>query len=129
MSISIHAPLTGSDAIGFFVAHRAPYFNPRSPYGERHVFLQEEFGRLLFQSTLPLRGATFFQQDILSTVADFNPRSPYGERLLLHRTLYLPFSFQSTLPLRGATHRRKRYDKARNYFNPRSPYGERLSQL
>ena len=79
--ISIHAPLTGSDQGGTRCVCRPVYFNPRSPYGERQIRLKEArmksnfnprspYGeRLLpsvsintgsgFQSTLPLRGATF----------------------------------------------------------------------
>ena len=33
-------------------------FNPRSPYGERHVDAKIGSGSAGFQSTLPLRGAT-----------------------------------------------------------------------
>ena len=78
--ISIHAPLTGSDMVIAYKVTNPVNFNPRSPYGERRL-------------------CTTWAQDAFY----FNPRSPYGERLELHRTLYLPFSFQSTLPLRGAT--------------------------
>ena len=55
--ISIHAPLTGSDFR--LVVIRIPLldFNPRSPYGERHIL-----------------------QKFISRRRDFNPRSPYGER-------------------------------------------------
>ena len=57
--ISIHAPLTGSDA-GKFTLHRGGVdFNPRSPYGERRTQINNEFVDLKFQSTLPLRGATY----------------------------------------------------------------------
>ena len=56
--ISIHAPLTGSDimeagriCIGFD-------FNPRSPYGERRYASAYRLATPVFQSTLPLRGAT-----------------------------------------------------------------------
>ena len=35
------------------------YFNPRSPYGERPETKKKEFAILAFQSTLPLRGATY----------------------------------------------------------------------
>src|SRR5699024_1488158 len=79
------------------------YFNPRSPYGERH-----------------------FRLPAWCIPADFNPRSPYGERLRRNRimlkaaiiSIHAPLtgsdfrtaenmershSFQSTLPLRGAT--------------------------
>ena len=55
-------------------------FNPRSPCGERQVLAGEEDGPDVFQSTLPLRGATY-------------PR----------RHTPIKVEFQSTLPLRGAT--------------------------
>ena len=37
LSISIHAPLTGSDRGGTRCVCRPVYFNPRSPYGERRI--------------------------------------------------------------------------------------------
>ena len=101
--ISIHVPLAGSDDQGKRRGRRPKNFNPRSPYGERLDCL--EFCQLLrrisihtplagsdslilpsrvlvsiFQSTLPLRGAT-------KSSPNCTPR----------------FEFQSTLPLRGAT--------------------------
>ena len=101
------------------------YFNPRSPYGERLLsavsdicvsifqsplplrgatlpFLMRSSGSL-FQSTLPLRGATCFNAGHADGAPNFNPRSPYGER---HTA-----GIQSVEPVD---------------FNPRSPYGERL---
>ena len=56
--ISIHAPLTGSDARVGMLDLWHPDFNPRSPYGERRVDKPGSWTELLFQSTLPLRGAT-----------------------------------------------------------------------
>ena len=57
-SISIHAPLTGSDCSAGSWTSATRYFNPRSPYGERHQ--RHSIGQIAdqFQSTLPLRGAT-----------------------------------------------------------------------
>ena len=122
--ISIHAPLTGSDTPKVTVKEKHKNFNPRSPYGERRFSGGNSFDRLnfnprspygerqnssgcqsllfLFQSTLPLRGATVARRightgrkisihapltgsdptDNLQsdTIWDFNPRSPYGER-------------------------------------------------
>ena len=60
---------------------RLPYFNPRSPCGERHA--QAYTDKLIHQH--------------------FNPRSPCGERRLHHPTTPVSNSFQSTLPVWGAT--------------------------
>ena len=100
--ISIHAPLTGSD---HDTSHYGPHrndFNPRSPYGERPRDDPLRALRQRFQSTLPLRGATFRSIGKQYSIAisihapltgsdyapapsaarplNFNPRSPYGER-------------------------------------------------
>ena len=58
MDISIHAPLTGSDFPVHSKRRTGKYFNPRSPYGERPGINVDFNGNRLFQSTLPLRGAT-----------------------------------------------------------------------
>ena len=59
---------------------RFSYFNPRSPRGERLLRSSGPAGCLVFQSTLPARGAT------LEFLEDDDERE-----------------FQSTLPARGAT--------------------------
>ena len=98
--------------------------NPRSLYGERPLLLIQDFVYYIFQSTLPLRGATqglvyFSDHGEISIHAplagsdlppgrhtscpgNFNPRSPCGERR----------------PARNRTW-------TTSYFNPRSPCGER----
>ena len=81
VAISIHAPRTGSDYVGFCNISRSANFNPRSPHGERLRHLLLDSGALKFQSTLPARGAT----------------------VLLRLTNRLHPQFQSTLPARGAT--------------------------
>ena len=78
--ISIHAPHAGSDFEKFHFVHAALDFNPRSPCGERRKSLVASWVDGLFQSTLPMRGAT------LSTPA-----------------ISVLKIFQSTLPMRGAT--------------------------
>ena len=82
LCISIHAPRTGSDRRKHANSARASNFNPRSPHGERHDFVtflcvydnfnpRSPHGErrysasvstsgIVFQSTLPARGATFF---------------------------------------------------------------------
>ncbi|EFT83507.1 hypothetical protein HMPREF0620_0512 [Parascardovia denticolens DSM 10105 = JCM 12538] len=57
-SISIHAPLAGSDNIKSMHRGQTYNFNPRSPCGERQVEPEKIDINGLFQSTLPLRGAT-----------------------------------------------------------------------
>ena len=56
--ISIHAPRTGSDSAPAFAPDAAEHFNPRSPHGERPEDDIEDSRLLVFQSTLPARGAT-----------------------------------------------------------------------
>ena len=58
----------------------SPYFNPRSPHGERRRHYDNTRYHLLFQSTLPARGATTAKLKMLDSEL-----------------------FQSTLPARGAT--------------------------
>ena len=56
--ISIHAPRVGSDSINIGHSARRLNFNPRSPCGERlRQVIKVSPGRL-FQSTLPVWGAT-----------------------------------------------------------------------
>ena len=101
--ISIHTPLAGSDNWWFrafrpsrnFNPHspcgerpglRNPtkplsaYFNPHSPCGERRWTVPSSVDSVLFQSTLPLRGATWMSARRTCTGTNFNPHSPCGER-------------------------------------------------
>ena len=81
------------------------HFNPRSPCGERQILDYNDITIALFQSTLPVWGATGYsaptsksfaisihaprvgsdplQAGKLPAVPYFNPRSPCGERRLL----------------------------------------------
>ena len=148
--ISIHAPRTGSDTLKSVCYGRIYYFNPRSPHGERHAAGFEPCRILVFQSTLPARGATHLRKSapaspgfqstlpargatipsksVGSTSVDFNPRSPHGERLRSPMERINRRRFQSTLPARGATRCGRRTRRARGYFNPRSPHGERRAR-
>ena len=100
--ISIHAPCTGSDITETGAKYHSYDFNPRSLHGERLERCLYVIDELLFQSTLPARGATLlteyntvtglisihapctgsddkvFQQ--IANLTDFNPRSLHGER-------------------------------------------------
>ena len=104
--ISIHAPRVGSDCVSSSIVHSQRYFNPRSPCGERRLGGSILSRCEIFQSTLPVWGAT--AEDFTLTafitisihaprvgsdrnagisfhrVRHFNPRSPCGERHLRH---------------------------------------------
>jgi len=56
--ISIHAPRAGSDEGTSWCRSTGINFNPRSPCGERPMLPHGAWGTWLFQSTLPVRGAT-----------------------------------------------------------------------
>ena len=104
LCISIHAPRVGSDCPANVYRHADGDFNPRSPCGERPHALQgflllrlisihaprvgsdgmsfiSARETRLFQSTLPVWGATGCRWRFSSSAHNFNPRSPCGERL------------------------------------------------
>ena len=58
VSISIHAPRGGSDASTRLTVSGVSHFNPRSPWGERRGMWLMHWPLILFQSTLPVGGAT-----------------------------------------------------------------------
>ena len=101
-------------------------FNPHSPCGERLELVARRFGYALFQSTLPLRGATSTSGGSIHSRINFNPHSPCGERRDARRYGFARVIFQSTLPLRGATRNPSTRPRNQQYFNPHSPCGERL---
>ena len=57
----------------------------------------------IFQSTLPMRGATPRWTTFCQVKRNFNPHSPCGERRDVCPSGDGYYSFQSTLPMRGAT--------------------------
>ena len=149
-AISIHAPRTGSDGTIHRCVFVQTHFNPRSPHGERRDYANDIVFQLIFQSTLPARGATRCRRQCrrsrgisihaprtgsdrtqlcyLYPTQNFNPRSPHGER---HDRLHRGRSrepFQSTLPARGATAPASGRGRRCSDFNPRSPHGERLAR-
>ena len=127
------------------------YFNPRSPRGERPHTAIAIISAILFQSTLPARGATSERRraQMLHDISIhapregsdcvlllcfcvcnyFNPRSPRGERHCFFGKFIHDPEFQSTLPARGATHSSRALPCISCYFNPRSPRGERQSPV
>ena len=150
ISISIHAPRTGSDlSLLRFPANvhdfnpRSPhgerpdraspsggqgYFNPRSPHGERPLSPATFSAPVVFQSTLPARGATIARELVreLLKISIHAPRTGSDPRAGDERGSGK--AFQSTLPARGATAGDDLTPPDECHFNPRSPHGERLAQ-
>ena len=102
-SISIHTPHAGSDGINCKDFPCPAYFNPHSPCGERlAVFNHPETSRL-FQSTLPMRGATLCLL-LYNTHSIISIHTPHAGSDVSPSLQLLPSQrFQSTLPMRGAT--------------------------
>ena len=75
IAISIHAPCEGSDLNLLIFLTKILYFNPRSLCRERPVIVDYIYFSLLFQSTLPVKGATSFVQLFTAFYKHFNPRS------------------------------------------------------
>ena len=81
ITISIHAPLTGSDSVALPPKFTVPYFNPRSPHRERLKCCNGFFVTLHISIHAPLTGS------------DKSGESNTGDIR----------QFQSTLPSQGAT--------------------------
>ena len=101
-SISIHAPHAGSDIEAIQSDVEAFKFQSTLPMRGATFRYVECFTVRVFQSTLPMRGATSWACRASSQL-DFNPRSPCGERPNGIPHWMMPVTFQSTLPMRGAT--------------------------
>ena len=101
--ISIHAPRMGRDGHGHGRCILPVNFNPRAPYGARHVAPTGANVTVGFQSTRPVWGATYSRRYIQAAASHFNPRAPYGARHKLLVNVRLRLEFQSTRPVWGAT--------------------------
>ena len=141
--ISIHAPLTGSDAYTFQTLRFGYEFQSTLLTGAT----DEKFGEFLnnfisihapltgsdsqregvkvtvtvFQSTLPSQGATVVDAFMRMAFGDFNPRSPHRERLLAIVKYFRRRNFNPRLPW-WATQLIDGSKKSRGIFNPRSPH-------
>ncbi len=124
-SVSIHAPLARCDSLSDFANYLHIGFNPRTPCEVRRALLYLVMQGRMFQSTHPLRGATYdgvqntrdeivsihaplarcdFRRDVyVKHLRSFNPRTPCEVRPTLSTGWITSQLFQSTHPLRGAT--------------------------
>ena len=104
--ISIHTPHAGSDQMQSLPLDAKINFNPHSPCGERLFTSLSVVSSSLFQSTLPMRGATHSERFIVFITSKFQSTLPMrGATLISLIFLMTQNLFQSTLPMRGATYK------------------------
>ena len=126
--ISIHAPRVGSDVKRGAVETFKRWISIHAPrVGSDKSEAREALDEWIFQSTLPVWGATAWRGSVCHPADYFNPRSPCGERLVVMYAAYLYRHFNPRSPCG------ERLEIARSYgwkinFNPRSPCGERQTQ-
>ena len=103
--ISIHAPRGGSDTTGRSSQIYRRNFNPRSPWGERLSSVIIYHTSIVFQSTLPVGGATVRLSPLsASFLSRFQSTLPVGGATSCCKAPGGPRLFQSTLPVGGATY-------------------------
>jgi len=145
--ISIHAPRAGSDAGSGAIEvgggdfnPRSPCgerpaarsrpaissnFNPRSPCGERHSMGRGVQVVIPFQSTLPVRGATFPFRGVILRDNKFQSTLPVRGATLFKGLEISPIFISIHAPRAGSDDRFQGLISVLPYFNPRSPCGER----
>ena len=149
--VSIHAPRVGRDvSLRNFDGSRS-CFNPRAPCGARHHDMSEvppdingvsihapRVGRDLmllsatspavqFQSTRPVRGATFVHLGHRDLDKLFQSTRPCGARLDAADVRLISWSFNPRAPC-GARRSCQRITPGMTCFNPRAPCGARHPQ-
>ena len=103
-NISIHAPRGGSDLSASWYWYAQSYFNPRSPWGERHCMLHITQPSDPFQSTLPVGGSDLERLARGGSRYGISIHAPRGGSDLKTRIrITHAEQFQSTLPVGGAT--------------------------
>ena len=122
--ISIHAPLAGCDGSYSLPAPAHPYFNPRTPCGVRPFERGLYSSSSAFQSTHPLRGATFL------LLCDFAPRlisihAPLAGCDFCSSFFCLVNSISIHAPLAGCDDLALAVQDVHDHFNPRTPCGVR----
>ena len=79
----------------------------------------------LFQSTLPVGGATGLCFVVRPLLSYFNPRSPWGERLDFYNPVFANLGISIHAPRGGSDITAEIFRVLKTNFNPRSPWGER----
>ena len=125
LSISTHAPRTGSDARLANLSDMLEISTHAPRTGSDVSYSAHSFAISTFQPTLPARGATDGRRRTSAAAKDFNPRSPHGERRRNARRNARPARISTHAPRTGSDTARRCRGTSTIHFNPRSPHGER----
>ena len=123
--ISIHAPRGGSDSLIWFFSCSDRDFNPRSPWGERRLKCWKWFCNALFQSTLPVGGATA-KCSAAPRWTSISIHAPRGGSDPAGMIATVCTSISIHAPRGGSDSEVTDFAPRSPNFNPRSPWGERL---
>ena len=123
-AISIHAPRVGSDN-KYLQDDKQAHISIHAPRvgSDREAKLDEQLSNI-FQSTLPVWGATLPHPGCAG-LRRFQSTLPVWGATDAQDVTALDNQFQSTLPVWGATSTVMSSGAMSRYFNPRSPCGER----
>ena len=128
--ISTHAPRTGSDVVDCCPDVRPCVISTHAPRtGSDSAFAESANVSVIFQPTLPARGATLISSGVRFSrrISTHAPRTG-SDRSAVSRARSARI-FQPTLPARGATRGRRGIPPRPRHFNPRSPHGERPPEV
>ena len=103
LRISIHAPLAGRDCDKYCILRGQPVISIHAPLAGRDELFQlgDELDIMLFQSTRPLRGATYAVVVPHTYARYFNPRAPCGARLRPDPLVRIVYAISIHAPLAG----------------------------
>ena len=103
MSVSIHAPRVGSDALLIRAVAVLILVSIHAPRVGSDLFFCNKNMIELVSIHAPRVGSDGYINAIASSTERFNPRPPCGERLSVGANIEMLFVFQSTPPVWGAT--------------------------
>ena len=128
VEISIHAPHTGSDKGGAQRRLFYPYFNPRSPHGERRALIMVVYGVWRISIHAPHTGSDF-QRRIRGIAHLISIHAPHtgSDKIKIPTKRHNNISIHA--PHTGSDPAMQKGLPECTNFNPRSPHGERPTRL
>ena len=123
--ISIHAPRGGATADKIVRSGVLPISIHAPMQGTAVPVPKDQTKVKTFQSTLPMRGATYGCWRSASWTAYFNPRSPWGSDMGRDSERPDAKCISNHAPHAGSDDGKGRGTPTAKNFNPRSPCGER----